>query len=464
MVVGRFLVLFLAVALSGAVASAVDEVPIEFERLSDRVLVVKCGKVYTDQVIAIATRKGVVMIDTGKAPSLAAEYRKIVEREFGRKDFVYVINTHYHFDHSNGNEVFADAEIIAHESSPEKMRDFQKGLDGFIDSRRTMRERYQSQLANAEPGSNDAIGANDSVYTLGIMIQDLEDDFQVTLPSVTFRDRMTLDLGDVTLRLVYFGEGLHTGDDILIHCPEEKLLFTGDLFYKGTMTVAFRAQFDVERWMEALDYVLDDMNQVELVFDTHNGRMKGSFVALWRDYLVALWEGVNEAKEQGLDLVGMQNRLAYAPHFTYLEKSGLGQQQLQREHQANLRYMWYRVNETQSASTLLEQTLADSGMEAAITKLRQMKADVGSGFYFDEVELNRLGYRLINQSKLDHATLVFQTNVELYPESSNVYDSLGEAYMSRGDKELAIENYQKSLDIDPNNSNAVEKLKTLRKR
>ena len=152
MVSRRVLVLCLALYLFGSVASAFDEVPIEHERLTDRVLVVKCGKVYTDQVIAIAAQKGIVVIDTGKAPSLAAEYRKVIEREFGRNDFIYAINTHYHFDHSNGNGVFADTEIIAHESSPAKMREFQKGLDGFIDSRRSMRARYENQLVRAEPG------------------------------------------------------------------------------------------------------------------------------------------------------------------------------------------------------------------------------------------------------------------------------------------------------------------------
>jgi cytochrome c-type biogenesis protein CcmH/NrfG len=53
-------------------------------------------------------------------------------------------------------------------------------------------------------------------------------------------------------------------------------------------------------------------------------------------------------------------------------------------------------------------------------------------------------------------------NVELYPQSANVYDSLGEAYMKNGDKELAIENYQRALELNPANTNAVEMLKRLR--
>lgn len=57
---------------------------------------------------------------------------------------------------------------------------------------------------------------------------------------------------------------------------------------------------------------------------------------------------------------------------------------------------------------------------------------------------------------------MFQLNVEAYPSSANVYDSLGEAYMLNGDQALAIKNYEKSLELDPANGNAVEMLKKLR--
>ncbi len=54
-----------------------------------------------------------------------------------------------------------------------------------------------------------------------------------------------------------------------------------------------------------------------------------------------------------------------------------------------------------------------------------------------------------------------QLNVEAYPKSSNVYDSLGEAYMDEGEKPLAIANYQKSLELNPKNHGAVLMLKKL---
>jgi cytochrome c-type biogenesis protein CcmH/NrfG len=51
--------------------------------------------------------------------------------------------------------------------------------------------------------------------------------------------------------------------------------------------------------------------------------------------------------------------------------------------------------------------------------------------------------------------------VELYPQSANVYDSLGEAHMTDGQKKLAIQNYKKSLELNPDNNNAKEMLEKL---
>ncbi len=63
--------------------------------------------------------------------------------------------------------------------------------------------------------------------------------------------------------------------------------------------------------------------------------------------------------------------------------------------------------------------------------------------------------------KTKEAVEVFKLNVEVYPKASNPYDSLGEAYMNLNERELAITNYKKSLELDPKNTNAVEMLKKL---
>ena len=80
---------------------------------------------------------------------------------------------------------------------------------------------------------------------------------------------------------------------------------------------------------------------------------------------------------------------------------------------------------------------------------------------FEENEMNSLGYNFMQNGKIKDAIEVFKLNTIAYPESWNVYDSLGEAYLKDGQKDLAIENYKKSLELNPKNKNADKVLKNL---
>jgi tetratricopeptide (TPR) repeat protein len=82
-------------------------------------------------------------------------------------------------------------------------------------------------------------------------------------------------------------------------------------------------------------------------------------------------------------------------------------------------------------------------------------------FKLDESIVNSWGYDLMADNRLPEAIDIFKLNAKNYPDSGNVYDSLGEAYMKSGQKQLAIDNYKKSLEKDPSNGNAKQKLKEL---
>ena len=81
----------------------------------------------------------------------------------------------------------------------------------------------------------------------------------------------------------------------------------------------------------------------------------------------------------------------------------------------------------------------------------------------EESNLNRLGYRYLNKEQTKMAQDIFKVNMILYPNSSNVYNSYAEACMKIGEFDLAIENYKKSLSLDPQNNNAKELIKELEK-
>ena len=76
--------------------------------------------------------------------------------------------------------------------------------------------------------------------------------------------------------------------------------------------------------------------------------------------------------------------------------------------------------------------------------------------------MNSVGYQLVEMKRIKDAIKILKLNVEAYPQSSNVYDSLGEAYLEDGDKQLATENFEKSIKLDPKNRDAIEKLKQLK--
>ncbi|MCM3871366.1 MAG: beta-lactamase family protein [Pyrinomonadaceae bacterium] len=97
----------------------------------------------------------------------------------------------------------------------------------------------------------------------------------------------------------------------------------------------------------------------------------------------------------------------------------------------------------------------------AIEAYRRIKKESPNANVVAEGRLNNLGYILMRQNKLADAIAIFKVNVELYPDAWNVYDSLGEAYMTNGDKELAIANYKKSLELNPKNSGGAQMLKKL---
>lgn len=110
----------------------------------------------------------------------------------------------------------------------------------------------------------------------------------------------------------------------------------------------------------------------------------------------------------------------------------------------------------------LYSAIVREGIESAIEQYRQMKRNE---IDFTESELNTLGYQLLGIKKIAAAIEIFKLNVEAYPESFNVYDSLAEAYMVSQNDSLALENYKKSLELNPQNVNAkrmIDKIKNKR--
>jgi len=139
---------------------------------------------------------------------------------------------------------------------------------------------------------------------------------------------------------------------------------------------------------------------------------------------------------------------------------GRSLEQLERE-LTNILYNQPHNLPRMPVAEVLQRTIAEKGIDAAIAQYRDIKTRQASAYDFSEQELNNLGYQLLQAKKLKEAVEIFKLNVAEHPQGFNTYDSLGEAYMVSGNTELAVQNYKKSLELNPQNTGATEMLKRL---
>ena len=112
-------------------------------------------------------------------------------------------------------------------------------------------------------------------------------------------------------------------------------------------------------------------------------------------------------------------------------------------------------------SDVLDATIKQSGLAAAVAQYHALKTTAQATYNFDESQLNDFGYVLLRAKKYPEAIGILALNVEAYPKSANVYDSLGEAYMDAGDRAEAIANYRRSVEMNPKSSGGRKMLERL---
>jgi CubicO group peptidase (beta-lactamase class C family) len=111
----------------------------------------------------------------------------------------------------------------------------------------------------------------------------------------------------------------------------------------------------------------------------------------------------------------------------------------------------------------LLEVFVSGGVEAGMARMLQLERDAPAEA-LAEAAVNALGYDLLGDDRHDAAIAVFRRNVERFPRSSNTYDSLGEAYLESGQLEAALENYERSVELDPENVNGRAAIERIRER
>ncbi len=324
------------------------------ERLSERVLLAYWLGTGRCNLTAIQSEKGLVVIDTEMSPRIMAPIKARIEREFGRNDWAYVINTHAHMHHTGGNSLFQGATIVGHDNLSQDMQWLirkqaepdrkQRDLDQAARTLQNLRAVLPRALAN--PG--DARRIRGEIRFWEYYIQDMREGYEVVQPSLTFADTHTLDLGDVQLELVFFGKG-HSLSDTLVYVPQERLLVTGAIVYqRGHLPeVGEQSELqDVHRFLAVLDRFLAKETQIDHVVPSHSLPLLRSDLAPVRDYYQRMLAGVRAARQEGLTLEQATQRLAVRRNFPALRETPPGDW-AHGMHERNMRNLWRIIEEEQ---------------------------------------------------------------------------------------------------------------------
>ena len=122
-------------------------------------------------------------------------------------------------------------------------------------------------------------------------------------------------------------------------------------------------------------------------------------------------------------------------------------------------FAWMGYESYNSPAKVLFRTILVRGVAAIQAYRTSRRQDRG---ILSESQVNSIGYWLLGKKRVNEAIEIFKLNVENFPQSSNAYDSLGEAYMISGNRELSLRSYERSVQLDPRNTNAIEMIKKLK--
>lgn len=122
---------------------------------------------------------------------------------------------------------------------------------------------------------------------------------------------------------------------------------------------------------------------------------------------------------------------------------------------------WINYERYNSPARLMFKEILKSDAETVLSDYLKRRDAGGKDVTLTESQMNRLGYQLLGLKRVKDAIVVFRQNTVDFPQAFNTWDSLAEGLMISGDKESAIKYYQKSLELNPENTNAVQKLKEL---
>ncbi len=253
--------------------------------------------VFNSNALVIVNDNDVVLVDSHVTPSKARDLIAAV-RTLTPNPITTLINSHHHWDHAHGNQEFGDIPIIGHEftymklaTAPLDEGTYTRGVAGNEARLTRMREQIASTTDASERAQLEA-----ELELFAAHVRDF-DEIAPIPPTITLYDRMTLYRGDREIQILFLGRA-HTGGDVAVYFPQDRVVFTGDMALGGP---SYLGDGFVDEWpqtlenLKALDFdvfvpghgtPVTDMTRIDVV------------QAYYRD----LWQKTAAKRQAGVDV------------------------------------------------------------------------------------------------------------------------------------------------------------------
>ncbi len=180
--------------------------------------------------LVVVNDDDVLIVDSHISPSAARALMASV-KTITDKPVRTLVNSHYHYDHANGNQVFdKGVEIIGHEFTRQKLLGDVLHEATYVNNAGPGNQLWQTVGLEKRIAAGDAKAAGE-LARLKRHIAELAEVRPVP-PNVTLTDKLTLHRGKREIQILHLGRA-HTGGDLVVYLPADRIVFTGDLFYTG---------------------------------------------------------------------------------------------------------------------------------------------------------------------------------------------------------------------------------------
>jgi cyclase len=374
------------------------------------------GGGFTVKIVASVGADGLLLVDTGQKRTAAALTETLAKLGGGRPRII--INTHSHREHTEGNLTLGrGAVIIAHANA---------------------RARLQSGL---------------------FLFDEFSDD---SLPQVTFTDTLSLFFNGEEIKLIAF-PGAHDNSDIVVWFTRSKIACVGALSNGHHFPSVDGATGDVRKYAETVGRAIAALPEDVRIVPGHGEDGSMAEWRLFQDMLAKTADRVRQELAQGKDLVALQKEdiLKDWQSFegSYTDRSA---------------WLETLVDGFQNGDTIglkktrpfepLYHAFKTGGFEAARQAYRDLKAHQADAYIFDDLTFSRIADKVYESKNFPAAIAFAELCLSEFPQSElkwRCHHLLGFAHEKLGSKDLARQNLELSLRLNPQDFEAAEMLKKL---